>query len=237
MQQSSDRFSTLLSSHIISVNKSAYFCKSWLWCLEAIWVFTISAAKQLILQVAVLWLSPDAFWCRSASTMSGTFVSLCRGAVLLKRHSNPNHSMVLCIPWPFLDPSDLCKQGLGPLGTGLVPWFQDCPTRLCFGPFLFCPQLLPEPLHLPLTKSLFPWVSFNEGHWFSQRCEIFVFHACWPFAYSWRRDVAELLHCLFLFCCWLICFSTRALLWEKINITEKILVCFKYFVSFLCWEY
>lgn len=117
MQQSSDRFSTLLSSHIISVNKSAYFYKSWLWCLEAIWVFTISAEKQLILQVAVLLLSPDAFW--SASTMSGTFVSLCRGAVLLKRHSNPNQSIILCIPWPFLDPSDLCKKGLGPLVPGL----------------------------------------------------------------------------------------------------------------------
>lgn len=168
MQQSSDRFSTLLSSHIISVNKSAYFYKHWLWCLEAIWVFTISAEKQLILQVPVLWLFPDAFWCRCASTMSGTFfVSLCRGAVLLKTHSNPNHSIILCIPWPSLDLSDLCKQGLsslgaqlfpqstaGSLGARLVPWFHGCPTGLCLGPFqwvvLFCPQLPPEALHLPV---------------------------------------------------------------------------------------
>lgn len=122
MQQSSDRFSTLLSSHIISVNKSACFYKSWLWCLEAIWVFTISADKQLILQVPVLWLSPDAFWCRSASAMSGTFfASLCTGAVLLKRHSNPNHFMILCISRPPLDPSDLCKQGIGHLGVQLFP--------------------------------------------------------------------------------------------------------------------
>lgn len=122
MQQSSDRFSTLLSSHIISVNKSACFYKSWLWCLEAIWVFTISADKQLILQVPVLWLSPDAFWCRSASAMSGTFfASLCTGAVLLKRHSNPNHFMILCIPRPPLDSSDLCKQGIGHLGVQLFP--------------------------------------------------------------------------------------------------------------------
>lgn len=47
----------------------------------------------------------------------------------------------------------------------------------------------------------------------------------------------ELHRCLFLFCCWLIWFSTRVLLWEKINITGKILVYFKYVVSFLYWEY
>lgn len=122
MQHSSDRFSTLLSSHIISVNKSAYFYKCWLWCLEAIWVFTISAEKQLILQVPVLWLSPYAFWCRSAGVMSGTFfVSLCRRAALLKRHSNPNHSMILFIPRHPLDLSDLWKEGLGPLGAQLFP--------------------------------------------------------------------------------------------------------------------
>lgn len=91
-----------------------------------------------------------------------------------------------------------------------------------------------------LIKSLFPWVCsdllMKLGLFFPEMGNI-CSHTCWPFTYSWRHDVAELLHCLFLFYCWLICFSTRALIREKINITEKILVCFKYFVSFLCWEY
>lgn len=41
MQQSSVRFSTLLSSHIISMNKSDCLYRSWLWHGEAVWVFTI----------------------------------------------------------------------------------------------------------------------------------------------------------------------------------------------------
>lgn len=90
-----------------------------------------------------------------------------------------------------------------------------------------------------LVKSFFPWVCsaplMKLGLFFPEMWNI-CSHTCWPFAHSWRCDVAELLHCLFLFCCWLICFSTRALLWEKISITGKILVCFKYFVFFLCWE-
>lgn len=176
MQQSSERFSTLLSNHIISMNTSGYFYKSWLWCLEAIWVFTISAEKQLILQVPVLWLSPDAFWCRSASTMSGTFfASLHRVAVLLKRLRNPNDSMILCITRPSLDPSDLCKQGIDPVGAHLFPqsaagplgaWLVPCSMAAQQGSALapssgrlsFAHNFLLNLCIYLLAKTLFPWV-------------------------------------------------------------------------------
>lgn len=86
--------------------------------------------------------------------------------------------------------------------------FPSCQPCSTACPWVLHPQLPPRPLHSPCICTAFFFFFPGDG-----KCLLPV---CWPLARFWKQ-CGELHGCL-------------------LNITEEMLVCCKYFVSFLCWE-
>lgn len=217
MQQSCVRFSPALSSHSISTNRSACWYRSWLWRVGSVWVFAVAHRSAAHCGVSGLRRSRAGFWSWHNSSKSAKPRSpLAPGAALLQRSigtwkaAHVPGPVFISQMWPG------AWLWAGHAGTSLLPAASSQTTAFS----------VTESFLLLSIRGAF----FNPEMW--NICSLHTLASC----FILKTRCGELHCCLLLLCFWLICFSTRTLLWEKINITEKILVCFKHFVSFLCWE-